>query len=310
MKSLNQPFSANTEYQSSDLFERRPLTFDPHLKRNRINQLCSAIAAAFSLIAVLPLVLVLGFVMVKGGQLLNLALFTQLPPPPGLEGGGIGNAVIGTIVVTLVASAIAIPVGVGGAVYLNEYSERGWFAQFVSFGNDVLAGVPSIISGVFVYGVVVATRVFFNQSYSAVAGGIALAVLMLPTVIKTTDEGLKLVPPELRWGAYGVGASKFVTVTRITLPAAFTPIATGVVLAIARAAGETAPLIFTALFSPFWPEGLFSPIATMSVMIFNFAIMPYEAQNMLAWAASFVLVMMILAANLLARWISHVAKRA
>jgi phosphate transport system permease protein len=169
--------------------------------------------------------------------------------------------------------------------------------------------VPSIISGVFVYGLVVATRLFFGQSYSAMAGGIALAVLMLPTVIKTTDEGLKLVPQELRWGAYGVGASKFVTVVRVTLPAAFTPIATGVVLAIARAAGETAPLIFTALFSPFWPEGVFNPIATMSVLIFNFAIMPYEAQNALAWAASFVLVVMILAANLTARWISNLARK-
>jgi phosphate transport system permease protein len=294
----------------NDLFERRPLTFDGSLKRNRINRLFTSIAALFGAIAVLPLFLVLAYVLVKGGQLLSLGLFTQLPPPPGLEGGGIGNAVLGTIVVTVVASAIAIPIGVGGGVYLNEYSQRGWFAQFVSFGNDVLAGVPSIISGVFVYGIVVATRIFFNQSYSAVAGGIALAVLMLPTVIKTTDEGLKLVPPELRWGAYGVGASKFVTVTRITLPAAFTPIATGIVLAIARAAGETAPLIFTALFSPFWPEGLFSPIATMSVLIFNFAIMPYEAQNALAWAASFVLVMMILAANLLARWISRMARKA
>jgi phosphate transport system permease protein len=130
---------------------------------------------------------------------------------------------------------------------------------------------------------------------------------MLPTVIKTTDEGLKLVPQELRMGAIGVGASKFVTITRITLPTAFTPIATGVVLGIARAAGETAPLIFTALFSPFWPEGLLKPIATMSVLIFNFAIMPYEAQNALAWAASFVLVILILGANLLARWLSRFA---
>lgn len=292
-----------------DLFDRRPLTFDASLKRNRINRLCTTIAAIFSAIAVLPLFLVLAYVLIKGGGLLSLTLFTQLPPPPGLEGGGIGNAVIGTIVVTLIASCIAIPIGVGGGIYLNEYSERGWFAQFVSFGNDVLAGVPSIISGVFVYGIVVSTRVFFNQSYSAVAGGIALAVLMLPTVIKTTDEGLKLVPQELRWGSYGVGASKFVTVFRITLPAAFTPIATGVVLAIARAAGETAPLIFTALFSPFWPEGLFNPIATMSVLIFNFAIMPYEAQNALAWAASFVLVVMILIANVTARWISKTARK-
>jgi phosphate transport system permease protein len=281
----------------SSLFERRSLSFDPSLNRNRINRLCTAIAATFAGIAILPLFLVLAYVLYKGASLLSISLFTQLPPPPGLEGGGIGNAVIGTIIVTLVASLIAIPIGVGGGIYLNEYSQRGWFSQFVTFGNDVLAGVPSIIAGVFVYGIVVATRIFFNQSYSAVAGGIALAVLMLPTVIKTTFEGLKLVPQELRWGAYGVGASKFVTIT-------------GIVLAIARAAGETAPLIFTALFSPFWPEGLFNPIATMSVLIFNFAIMPYEAQNALAWAASFVLVMMILAANLLARWISKVAKKA
>lgn len=302
-------FQPSTVQQTNALFERRSLNIDHSLQRNRINRICTSIAGVFAGIAVLPLFLVIAFVLYKGGRLLSLRLFTELPPPPGLEGGGIGNAIIGTIVVTLIASLIAIPIGVGGGIYLNEYSQRGWFAKFVGFGNDVLAGVPSIICGVFIYGIVVATRLFFNQSYSAVAGGIALAVLMLPTVIKTTDEGLKLVPQELRWGSYGVGASKFVTVMRITLPAAFTPIATGVVLAIARAAGETAPLIFTALFSPFWPEGIFNPIATMSVLIFNFAIMPYEAQNELAWASSFVLVMMILAANLLARWISKVARK-
>ena len=300
----NQPIT----YSNSALFDRRPLHFDPNLRRNRLNQLFNGIAGLFAVIAVLPLILVLFHVLVQGGSLISVGMFSELPPAPGLDGGGIGNAILGTILVTLIASLIAIPVGVGGGIYLSEYSQRGWFAQYVSFGNDVLAGVPSIISGVFVYGIVVATRVFFDQSYSAMAGGIALAVLMLPTVIKTTDEGLKLVPQELRWGAYGVGASKFVTVMRITLPSAFTPIATGVVLAIARAAGETAPLIFTALFSPFWPEGVFNPIATMSVLIFNFAIMPYEAQNALAWAASFVLVMMILGANLLARWISRMAK--
>jgi len=281
------------------------LRFSPSLPRNRWNSFFSAIAALFSLIAVLPLVLVLGYVLFKGGSLISAQLLTQLPPAPGLEGGGIGNAILGTILVTLIASLIAIPVGVGGGVYLAEYSRSGWFAQFVRFGTNVLSGVPSIICGVFIYGLIVSTRVFFGQSYSAMAGGIALAVLMLPTVIKTTDEALKLVPQELRWGAIGIGASNFVTITRVTLPAAFTPIATGVVLGIARAAGETAPLIFTALFSPFWPEGLFNPIATMSVLIFNFAIMPYEAQNALAWAASFVLVVMILAANLFARWLAR-----
>ena len=293
---------------SADLFDRRPLTFDPNLRRNRLNQLFTGIAGLFSAIAVLPLFLVLLYVLVQGGRLISLGLFTQLPPAPGLEGGGIGNAILGTVLVTMIASLVAIPIGVGGGVYLCEYANNGWFAQFIRFGNDVLAGVPSIICGVFVYGAIVATRIFFNQSYSAAAGGIALAVLMLPTVIKTTDEGLKLVPQELRWGAYGVGASKFVTIMRITLPSAFTPIATGVVLGIARAAGETAPLIFTALFSPFWPEGVFNPIATMSVLIFNFAIMPYPAQNALAWAASFVLVVMILIANLTARWISRMAR--
>jgi phosphate transport system permease protein len=303
---MSTPSSLNLS--SDQLFVRRPLTKDPSLRRNRINQLFTLIAGIFASIAVLPLFLVLIYVLIQGGKLISISLFTQLPPAPGLSGGGIGNAMLGTIVVSTIASLLAIPVGVGGGVYLCEYANRGWFAQFIRFGNDVLAGVPSIICGVFVYGAIVATRVFFDQSYSAAAGGIALAVLMLPTVIKTTDEGLKLVPQELRWGAYGVGASKFVTIMRVTLPAAFTPIATGVVLAIARAAGETAPLIFTALFSPFWPEGVFNPIASMSVLIFNFAIMPYEAQNSLAWAASFVLVMMILAANLLARWLSRMAR--
>jgi len=282
--------------------------FDPSLRRNRINKLCTTVAGVFATIAVLPLVLVLLYVLWNGGRLISPQLFTQLPPAPGLEGGGIGNAILGTLLVTAIASLIALPVGIGGGIYLSEYSRSGWFAQAVRFSNDVLAGVPSIISGVFVYGLIVATRLFFNQSYSAMAGGIALAVLMLPTVIKTTDEGLKLVPQELRWGSYGVGASRFVTISRVILPAAFTPIATGAVLAIARAAGETAPLIFTALFSPFWPEGIFNPIATMSVLIFNFAIMPYEAQNALAWTASFVLVVMILGANLLARWIARAAR--
>jgi len=289
-------------------FERRPLNFDPTLSRNRFNAICNGIAGLLAATAVLPLVLVLAYVLVQGGRLLSPSLFTQLPPAPGLDGGGIGNAMIGTVVVTLVASLLAIPIGVGAGICLSEYNRTGRFSQFVRFANDVLAGVPSIISGVFVYGLIVATRVFFGQSYSAMAGGIALAVLMLPTVIKTTDEGLKLVPQELRWGAFGVGASQFVTIVRVVLPAAFTPIATGIVLAIARAAGETAPLIFTALFSAFWPEGLFNPIATMSVLIYNFAIMPYAPQNELAWAASFVLVLMILAANLFARWITSISR--
>jgi phosphate transport system permease protein len=289
-------------------FQRSSLTLQRGLARNRWNQLFTLVAALFTALAVLPLVVVLAYVLIKGGTLISLQLLTELPPPPGLDGGGIGNAIIGTLLVTLIAALIAVPVGVGAGVYLAEYSSSGGFSRFVRFGTNVLAGVPSIICGVFIYGLVVSTRLFFDQSYTAMAGGIALAVLMLPTVIKTTDEALKLVPQELRWGAMGIGASRFITIMRVTLPAAFSPIATGVVLAVARAAGETAPLIFTALFSPFWPEGLFNPIASMSVLIYNFAIMPYDAQISLAWASSFVLVMMILIANLLARWLGRFSR--
>jgi phosphate transport system permease protein len=301
---MTPPAASHRSAQDLRAFPRRSLHYNSSLSRNIFNRFLNLLAGVFASISVLPLLLVLAYVLLKGGRLIQPSLFSQLPPPPGSEGGGIGNAILGTVVVTALASLVAIPVGVGGGVYLAEFSNKSWFSQFVRFGNDVLAGVPSIISGVFVYGAIVATRIFFGQSYSALAGGLALAVLMLPTVIKTTDEGLRLVSNDLRLGSYGVGASRFVTITQVTLPAALTPIATGTVLAIARAAGETAPLIFTALFSPFWPEGVFNPIATMSVLIFNFAIMPYEPQNQLAWAASFILVLMILVANLISRWLS------
>jgi len=288
------------------------LTYKHGLRRNLIARLLTMTAGLFAAIAVLPLIAVLIYVLIKGGQKISFALLTELPPPPGLEGGGIGNAIIGSLVVTIVAALIAIPVGVGGGIFLAEYSRGGKFAQFIRFGTNVLSGVPSIIAGVFIYGTIVTSRILFGNAYSAAAGGMALSILMLPTVIKTTDEGLKLVPDDLRRGALGVGASKFVTVVRITLPTAFTPIATGVMLSIARAAGETAPLIFTALFSSFWSEGidgLFNPIATLSVLIYNFAIMPYETQNELAWAASFVLVLFILGLNLIARWLGRFASK-
>ncbi|WP_392345238.1 phosphate ABC transporter permease PstA [Parasynechococcus sp.] len=305
---MTQTLTQNKVEAASDL------SYKPFQRRNISSRAFSFLAALFAVIAVLPLILVLGYVLVQGGSKISLGLLTQLPPPPGFEDGGIANAIVGTLVVTAIAALIAVPVGVGGGVFLAEYSRSGWFAQFIRFGTNVLAGVPSIIAGVFIYGTIVTSRILFGNAYSAVAGGMALAVLMIPTMIKTTDEGLKLVPDDLRRGALGVGASRFVTVVRITLPTALTPIATGVVLGIARAAGETAPLIFTALFSPFWsdlltPEGIFAPIATLSVMIYNFAIMPYEFHNELAWAASFVLVVMILALNLLSRWLAQFAAK-
>lgn len=285
------------------------LSYKSWRKRNISSRLLSFLAGAFACLAVLPLIAVLIYILIKGVASLNIDLFIQLPPPPGGSGGGVGNAILGSIFVTAIATMLAIPIGVGGGIYLAEYSTGKGFSQFIRFGTNVLAGVPSIIAGVFIYGVIVSTRIIFGHTFSAIAGGAALSVLMLPTVVKTTDEGLKLVSNDLRRAAFGVGASHFVTVSQITLPKAFTPIATGVVLSIARAAGETAPLIFTALFSPFWPNGIFEPIATLSVLIYNFSAQPYDVQNQLAWAASFILVVFILALNLLARWLGRIANQ-
>ncbi|GCE65420.1 phosphate ABC transporter, permease protein PstA [cyanobiont of Ornithocercus magnificus] len=285
------------------------LAYKPSLSRNLVSRLLTIMTGIFSAIAVLPLILVLVYILFKGGSRISVNLLSHLPPPPGLDGGGIGNAILGTFIVTVLAFLIAIPIGVGGGIFLAEYSQSGSFAKFIRFGANVLSGIPSIIAGVFVYSVVVSTRIFFDTAYSALAGGIALSILMLPTVIKTTDEGLKLVPNDLRRAALSIGASKFTTIIKITLPAAFASIATGVVLSVARAVGETAPLIFTALFSPFWPDGIFSPVASLSVLIYNFAIMPYEAQKELAWAASFILVVLILSLNLLARWLVRFASK-
>ena len=300
---MTQTLTHNKAESASDL------SYKPFQRRNISSRALSFLAALFAAIAVLPLILVLGYVLVQGGSKISLALLTQLPPPPGLEDGGIANAIVGTLVVTAIAALIAVPVGVGGGIFLAEYSRSGWFAQFIRFGTNVLSGVPSIIAGVFIYSTVVYTKVLFGSNFSAMAGGMALSILMVPTVIKTTDEGLKLVPDDLRRASMGVGASRFVTVTRVTLPAALMPIATGVVLAVARAAGETAPLLFTALFTYFEWDGAFNPIASMSVLIYNFSLMPSNPHNELAWAASFVLVVLILGLNLLSRWLARVASR-
>lgn len=255
------------------------------------------LAGACLIIALIPLFLVLFYVLTQGANRLNLDLFTKLPPPPGLKGGGVGNAIIGTLMTVGIGTLISLPFGVLAAVYLSEFS-KGTTARWIRFATNVLAGVPSIIAGIFAYGIIVVTM----GGFSAVAGGVALAVLMLPTIIRTTDEALQIVPQDIRWASAGVGASNYQTVLRIVLPAAVPAIITGVTLAIARAAGETAPLIFTALNSPFWPRGIWKPTPSLSVLIYNFASVPFEAQKELAWAASFLLVVLILLTSILARW--------
>jgi phosphate transport system permease protein len=186
------------------------------------------------------------------------------------------------------------------AVYLSEFSS-GEVARWVRFATNVLSGVPSIIAGVFAYGLFVVNM----GGFSAIAGGAALAVLMLPTIVRTTDEALQIVPQDIRWASVGVGASNYQTVLQVVLPAAIPAILTGVTLAIARAAGETAPLIFTALNSPFWPAGFDKPTPSLSVLVYNFATVPFKAQKELAWAASLILVCMVLLTSILSRWATH-----
>ena len=249
-------------------------------------------------ITLVPLGWVLSFVLIRGVGQLNGALLTQLPPAAGLDGGGIGNAILGTAMLVAIATSIAVPFGLMSAVYLSEFSQNNQIARWVRFFTNVLSGVPSIICGAFVYALLVQTRL---TGYSAVAGGVALSLLMLPTIVRTTDEALQLIPQEIRWAAIGVGASRSQTVLQVVLPAAIPSILTGVMLAIARAAGETAPLIFTALFSPFWPSGVLEPIASLSVLIYNFTNSPFEAQQQLAWAGSSILVLLVLTINVTAR---------
>ncbi|HEY9730077.1 MAG TPA: phosphate ABC transporter permease PstA [Chroococcales cyanobacterium] len=255
------------------------------------------LAGACLVIALIPLFAVLIYVIAQGASRLNLDLFTKLPPPPGLKGGGVGNAIIGTLITVGIGTLISLPFGVFAAVYLSEFS-RGKIARWIRFATNILAGVPSIIAGVFAYG----TVVLVTGGFSAVAGGVALAILMLPTIVRTTDEALQIVPQEVRWASVGVGASNYQTVLRVVLPAATSAIITGVVLAIARAAGETAPLIFTALNSPFWARGIWNPTPSLSVLIYNFASVPYKPLQELAWASSLILVFLILMTSVLARW--------
>lgn len=288
---------------------QKSLTYNPSLTRNIGNKALTIISSLFAIISVLPLILVISYVLIKGGSYINLDTLILEPEPPGddlLSAGGIGPAITGTFIMAAIASIISIPVGVGGGIYLAEYSKSGNFAKFIRFGSNVLAGVPSIIAGVFIYAIIVSTKILFGSMFSGIAGGISLSILMVPTIIKTTDEALKLVPNDMRRAAFGIGASKFTMITNITLPAAFSSISTGVLLALARAAGETAPLIFTALFSRYFItsfDDLFYEMGSLSVLIYNFALEPYEAQNQLAWAASFILVVVLLSLNILSRWI-------
>ncbi|PZV25565.1 MAG: phosphate ABC transporter permease PtsA [Snowella sp.] len=270
-------------------------SFNP---RSLFGIIMTVLAGTCIVITLIPLFAVLSYVISQGINYFNLDLLTKLPPPPGLKGGGVGNALIGTLIVVGLATAIAVPIGILAAIYLSEFSNNNQIARWVRFATNILSGVPSIISGIFAFGLLVGSGLI---GFSAIAGAVSLAVLMLPTIIRTTDEALQIVPQEIRWAALGVGAYNYQSVLFIVLPAALPSILTGVTLAIARAAGETAPLIFTALFSNFWPNSLDKPIATLSVLVYNFATVPFKPQQQLAWAGSLILVFLVLISSVSAR---------
>ncbi|HEX9160972.1 MAG TPA: phosphate ABC transporter permease PstA [Thermoanaerobaculia bacterium] len=270
------------------------------IKSNVIVALCGGAVVA----ALVPLAMILFYVISHGAAALNWAFFTQLPKPVGELGGGMANAIAGTLILISIAAAIAVPVGVVSGIHLAEYGGTP-LATAVRFAADVLNGVPSIVIGIFAYGLVVLPV----HRFSALAGGFALAIMMLPIVTRTTEELLRLVPSGLREGALALGATRTRAMFTVILPAALPGILTGILVAIARIAGETAPLLFTAFNNRFWSVSLGQPIASLTVQIFTYAISPYDDWHRQAWAGAFVLVSMILVLSIVARLVTRNLER-
>ena len=261
------------------------------------NHFLTGLCIALSLLTLVPLFSIVFLVIQNGLPLLSANLFTQLPPAPGLDGGGFGNAIMGTLVMVGISLGFSVPLGILAAVFVNEYASGSWLASIVRFVAKLLTGIPSIICGVFAFAAVVMT----THKFSALAGGIALAILILPTILLTAEQALLGVPYAFREASFGVGATPFQTIWRIVLPEAMPAIMTGVMLAVARAAGETAPVLFTALFSQNWIKGIMEPTASLSVLIYNFASLPYAYHIKLAWSASLILVTLVTLSNILAQ---------
>ncbi len=231
---------------------------------------------------------------------LALATFTQMTPPPN-EVGGIANAIFGSVVMVLLATFVGTPIGIMAGIYLAEYNARGWLSNIIRFVNDILLSAPSIVIGLFVYAVVVA----YFKSFSGLAGALALALIVIPVVIRTTENMLQLIPAGLREAAYALGTPKWKVILSITLRAARAGVVTGILLAVARIAGETAPLLFTALSNQFWTSDITRPMASLPVTIFKFAMSPYENWQKLAWAGVFLITVAVLGLNILARVVTR-----
>lgn len=264
--------------------------------RKRLNQVALALSLAAMAFGVFWLIWILWETIRLGIGGLSLALFSEMTPPPN-EAGGLANAIFGSFVMVGLATCVGTPIGVMAGVYLAEYDRNSWLASTTRFVNDILLSAPSIVIGLFVYAVVVAKF----KSFSAYAGIVALALIVIPVVIRTTENMLALVPSALREAAYALGAPKWKVILSITLRAARAGVITGVLLAVARIAGETAPLLFTALNNQFWNGDLSKPMASLPVTIFKFAMSPYENWQQLAWAGVFLITVAVLGLNILAR---------
>jgi phosphate transport system permease protein len=272
-----------------------------YLVRRIKNNVMMGLTVTATLLTLLPLFLVLGFLLVKGAASVNLAFFTHLPTPVGVNGGGMANAIVGTLELVAIACAIGIPIGIGAGLYLGEYGQRQSAGTLVRFVADVLTGMPSIIVGILAYTVIVRPM----RGFSALAGGFALGIMMIPMLTRTTEEMVLLVPRELREAALALGIPRWRTTLSIVARTAIAGIVTGIVLAIARVAGETAPLLFTAFGNRFWSNGLTQPVASLTVQVYTYAISPFPDWQRQAWAGALVLTSLVLALEIGVRWLAR-----
>jgi phosphate transport system permease protein len=264
--------------------------------RKFVNYFMFSMTGLCALVTVGVLFFILGYLVWNGGSSLSWTFLTHLPTPVGESGGGMGNAIVGSAKLLLLASAFGIPIGFLGGVYLAEFGGRA-FPFVVRYTADLLNGVPSIVMGIFAYTIVVLPM----KHFSTLAGGLALGVMMIPIAVRSTEEALRMVPLVLREGALALGASKWKTIATVVVPAARKGIVTGIILDIARVAGETAPLLFTAFSNRFWSPGWNQPTASLPVMVYTYAISPYEDWHKQAWAAGLVLLTLVLVANVAAK---------
>jgi len=265
--------------------------------RRARDRIARGLALVCTVAVLAPLVLIIGYLLTKGVTSLSFDFFTQLPKPVGEPGGGMANAIVGTLLLIVLACAVGLPIGVGTGVFLAEYGHTrlAWAARFSA---DVLNGVPSIVIGIYAYTLIVLP----TKTFSAYAGGVALGIIMLPIVARTTEEMLRLVPPSLREAALALGVPSWRTTLRVVIRTARGGIITGIMLAIARVAGETAPLLFTAFGNQFWHHGLGGPISSLPVQIYTYAISPFEDWHRQAWAGALVLVLLVSLCSVLARF--------